>query len=80
MRAVLLLSLLLAACVDDPVTPRACPAVTSWSAANETQLRKEYDALPQDALMRKAFGDYLAMRDAARACAAANVPGAHDPY
>ncbi len=47
-----------------------CPEVRPWTLSEQAELRREYDALKPDALLRAAFGDYLIMRDQARTCAA----------
>jgi hypothetical protein len=67
--------LVLSACTGTPehsvtLDGPACPAVIAWSAAEQVELRKEYDALAPNAALRKAFRDYIALRDAARTCAA----------
>ncbi|MGB8364835.1 MAG: hypothetical protein ACLQUZ_12815 [Rhizomicrobium sp.] len=68
-----------AGCAGQPASislpPRiACLPLRTWSAAEQDQLRKEYDALPAPAKMRAAFQDYVAMRDEDRACLANSVP------
>lgn len=45
-----------------------CIPLKTWSDAEQDHLRLEYDALPPAAKMRLAFMDYIAMRDADKAC------------
>jgi hypothetical protein len=64
--------LLLAGCSS--VEPKAvdvrvqCIPLTQWTASQQDEMRKEYDALPKDAILRGVFMDWVAMRDATRAC------------
>ncbi|HWU27148.1 MAG TPA: hypothetical protein VN154_12185 [Rhizomicrobium sp.] len=64
--------LLLNACAVCPQNEHVqqCPELMAWSLPEQAELSREYDALKPGALLRKAFQDYLAMRDEARACAA----------
>ena len=59
--------LALSACATNSVQ-NICLPLKTWSDADQDQLRKEYDALAPAAKMRLAFQDYVAMRDADRAC------------
>ena len=75
--------LVTAGCADKPASISlpsriACLPLRTWSAAEQDQLRKEYDALPAPAKMRVAFQDYVAMRDEDRACLANSAPGVRD--
>jgi hypothetical protein len=56
--------------VDLP-TVVACLPLSTWTAAQQDEMRKEYDALPKDAILRSVFMDWVAMRDADRACVSA---------
>ena len=51
--------------------PPQCFPLTSWTSAQQDEMRKEYDALPKDAILRAVFMDWVAMRDADRACMSA---------
>lgn len=48
-----------------------CLPLKTWTAADQDELLKEYNALPPGAIMRDAFKDYMAQRDADRVCIAA---------
>jgi hypothetical protein len=72
--AVLGLALALCGCISAPTPPQivqlaACPKLLAWSDQDQDKLKAEYDSLPPDALMRRAFKDYIAMRDETLACA-----------
>jgi hypothetical protein len=45
-----------------------CIPVTAWTSAQQDEMRKEYDALAKDAILRAVFMDWIGMRDADRAC------------
>lgn len=49
---------------------QVCIPLKVWSNDQQDTMRREFDALSPDAIMRDVFKDYIAMRDAARACAA----------
>ncbi len=51
-----------------------CLPLRNWSAADQDELRREYDALAPGAKLRLAFEDYIAMRDETRACLANSAP------
>jgi hypothetical protein len=48
--------------------PAQCIPLTAWTSAQQDEMRKEYDALPKDAILRAVFMDWGGMRDADRAC------------
>ena len=54
-----------------PVAPPQCLPLTSWTAVQQDQMRKEYDGLPKDAILRAVFMDWVGMRDADRVCQSA---------
>ncbi len=51
--------------------PAQCIPVTAWTSVQQDEMRKEYDALPKDAILRTVFMDWVGMRDADRACLSA---------
>ena len=51
--------------------PAQCIPLTAWTSAQQDEMRKEYDALPKDAILRAVFMDWVGMRDADRACMSA---------
>lgn len=53
-----------------PPSPQCIP-LTVWTSAQQDEMRKEYDALPKDAILRAVFMDWVGMRDADRACMSA---------
>ena len=55
------------AAVASPQPPQCIP-LTAWMFAQQDEMRKEYDALPKDAILRAVFMDWVGMRDADRAC------------
>jgi hypothetical protein len=67
---------LLTGCASQPAAPIALPAavqqvclpLASWTAAQQDEMRKEYDALSKTAILRAVFMDWVAMRDEDRAC------------
>ncbi len=52
---------------EAPPAPQCIP-LTAWTSAQQDEMRKEYDALPKDAILRAVFMDWIGMRDADRAC------------
>ena len=42
--------------------------VRGMTSAQQDEMRKEYDSLPKDAILRAVFMDWVGMRDADRAC------------
>lgn len=67
--AVLILALICLAvsgCTTSAVTQ--CLPLRTWSYADQQQLLKDYQALPAGAQMKVAFQDYMALRNADRAC------------
>ena len=50
-----------------------CLPLTAWTSAQQDEMRKEYDALPKDAILRAVFMDWVGMRDADRACMSAGA-------
>jgi hypothetical protein len=54
-----------------PPMPAQCLPLTAWTAEQQDEMRKEYDALPKDAILRAVFMDWVGMRDADRACLSA---------
>lgn len=50
---------------------QVCIPVKPWSGADQDLMQREFDALAPNAIMRDVFRDYVAMRDASRACASA---------
>ena len=53
------------------VPPAQCLPLTAWTSAQQDAMREEYDALAKDAILRAVFMDWVAMRDADRACVSA---------
>jgi hypothetical protein len=51
--------------------PAQCLPLTAWTSSQQDAMRKEYDALPKDAVLRAVFMDWVGMRDADRACMSA---------
>ncbi len=64
------LCIVLAGCAAAPVSAVhvQCLPLTSWTAVQQDEMRREYDALARDAIMRAVFMDWVAMRDADQAC------------
>jgi hypothetical protein len=60
----------LAGCTTVATPPAApqCIPLTAWTSAQQDEMRKEYDALPRDAILRAVFMDWVGMRDADRSC------------
>jgi hypothetical protein len=56
-----------------PETPAQCLPLTAWTSVQQDEMRKEYDALPKDAILRAVFMDWIGMRDADRACLSAGA-------
>jgi hypothetical protein len=54
-----------------------CIPLTSWTVAQQDEMRREYDALAKDAILRAVFKDWVAMRDADRACQESASHGGH---
>jgi hypothetical protein len=65
--------ILVCACASPapPEIPAQCIPLTLWTSAQQDEMRKEYDALPKDAILRAVFMDWVVMRDADRACMSA---------
>ncbi len=57
-----------AACVPPAPVVMGCPAVKPWSAAEQSEMRRELDAMAADAILIAVMSDYVRMRDEARAC------------
>ena len=66
---------IVSACVVPAMVPTEVPAqclpLTAWTSSQQDAMRKEYDALPKDAVLRAVFMDWVGMRDADRACMSA---------
>jgi len=59
---------MLAACAPPAPVVMGCPAVKPWSAAEQSEMRRELDAMAADAILIAVMSDYVRMRDEARAC------------
>lgn len=64
--AVIALTTLLGGCVTAVFDPRACPPVREYSKAELQKLAAAYEKSPPE--IKRAVGDYLKLRDKARAC------------
>lgn len=67
----LLLLVSCAAAVDVKVQ---CLPMVIYTQGEQTALSLAYDALPQGSILRRAVQDYLALRDADRACQQGSKP------
>jgi uncharacterized lipoprotein YmbA len=64
----LILAFGLASCATPAQVQVTCLPQANYSSEEQKSLRLAYDALPAGSLLRRALQDYLAMRDANRAC------------
>lgn len=62
------LALALVACTAAVDIQTVCLPLRTYSPAEQAQLKAEYDALAAKAFLRTVIQDYLAMRDADKAC------------
>ena len=46
----------------------SCPPVVDYTAADQHRAAVEVDALPEGAVIVRMLGDYVVLRDQARAC------------
>ncbi len=58
----------LAACATGPAVKTACLPLKPYTAAEQAQWASELMALPPGAMLMRISLDYVAMRDADRAC------------
>ena len=72
-RSSLLAALLLAACATPaPPTPtvKVCPAIVTYSSADQAKASAELKALPSGDILAQFIVDYAALRQQVRACQA----------
>lgn len=62
------LTLLLVACAATVEVQVQCLPLVEYSAVDQVELGRAYEALPRGSILRRVIQDYLAMRDADRAC------------
>lgn len=60
--------LLLASCAAGLDVQIQCLPLVTYTAAEQVALLSAYDKLPPGSMLKRAVQDYLAMRDADRAC------------
>lgn len=70
-RAVLILTLALAACASPPpvVTKAVCPPVQKWSRADQLDLANALAPIPESSLIWRMQGEWQTLRDELKACA-----------
>ncbi|HXQ67986.1 MAG TPA: hypothetical protein VN980_15550 [Alphaproteobacteria bacterium] len=69
-----------AACAPPAPVVIGCPAVKPWSTAEQSEMRRELDAMAADAILIAVMSDYVRMRDEARACFPAPKPNSIWPF
>lgn len=62
------LALALAACAAATVVETQCLPMATYTSAEQAALSTAYHGLPADSILRRVVMDYLALRDANRAC------------
>ena len=67
------LALGLVACAAANAVQVVCLPMPQYSAKDQAEILTGYLALPQDSILHRVIGDYLAMRDADRACLASST-------
>lgn len=68
-------ALTLVACAATTTVQVICLPMVQYSPAEQQQLARELTSLPSTSILHRVVADYLAFRDADRACLATSVTG-----